>query len=527
MAIKSTHKHSRAKDYRRSGGAWDVPSLDALLTGSIAATPNRLEHDVLVDGDVRFTAAALDDFVGSLAGGLRDAGVRRRDVVLWQLPNGHESVALFRACWRLGAISAPVHHQAGADDVTKAAERLEPKVVISAAHLPAAHRPGAVTVGGTSLPGRHGDAGPTAAAAKSASERTFADLLDARPEPMNPKVRPSEIAVVLFTAGSSGQPKGVLHTHRTLAYKAWQMPGVHGLGPADTVLMPAPLAHISGLLNGVLVATVAGMKSVLMPRWNTGLALDLIERERVTYMIGPPTFFLGLMDDPSFTTRRVRSLRLVSTGGSGITPAFVERARTTLGAVVKRSYGSTEAPTVATSGLDADVGQCTFTDGRAVGEAELRIVDGELQVRGPELFAGYLDESQTEASFERGGWFRTGDFASIDSEGWLTVTGRLKDVIIRGGENVPAGRVEAVLEEHPAVRTAAVIGEPDERLGERITAFVVLADDETFDLDACRQWFAEKGVTKFMWPERVVTVDELPMLASGKIDKPTLKTRLF
>jgi cyclohexanecarboxylate-CoA ligase len=525
MAIRATHKHARAKEYRRAGGAWDLPTLDALLTGAAPEATGWPAHEAVVDGDRRFTSAAFDELVAALAGGLRDAGVRRRDVVAWQLPNGHESMALYRACWRLGAVAAPIHHQAGRDDVTKAAERLDPKLVASAAHLPAAQRDGAYLVTGPSLPGRRGAADDDAAA----PERTFAALCTARPEPPNPRVRGSDIAAVLFTSGSSGQPKGVIHTHRTLAYKAWQMPGVHGLGPADTVLMPAPLAHISGLLNGILVPTVARMKSVVMPRWNTGIALDLIERERVTFMVGPPTFFIGLMEDPDFTTRRVRSLRLISTGGAGITPPFVERARRLLGAEIKRSYGSTEAPTVATSGIDADIGQSTFTDGRAVGDAELRIVDGELQVRGPELFAGYLDESQTEASFDRGGWFRTGDFASLDSEGWLTISGRLNDVVIRGGENISAARIEAVLEEHPDVSHAAVVGEPDERLGERITAFVVAAPDagRAFDLDACRHWFAEKGVTKFMWPERVVTIRELPKLPSGKVDKPALKARLF
>jgi cyclohexanecarboxylate-CoA ligase len=530
VTLRATHRHPRAKDYRRAGGAWDVPTLDALLSGldpSVAGRPARV---TLVDGEVRLTSTALDDLVARLAGGLRDAGVRRHHVVAWQLPNSYEAIVLYRACWRLGAIAAPLHHQAGSDDVAKLVARLDPKVVVSAAHLAAARHPGAVIVGGPTLPGRRGpddDAPPNVGNGSKGAGRTFAALLDATPEEPHGQARPTDIAVVLFTAGSSGQPKGVMHTHRTLAYKTWLMPGVHGLDPTDSVLMPAPLAHISGLLNGLLVPTVAGMKSVVMPRWNTELALDLIERERITFMVGPPTFFIGLMDDPDFTTHRVRSLRLISTGGTGVNPAFVERARHELGANVKRSYGSTEAPTVATSGPDADIGQSSFTDGRAIGDAELRLVDGELQVRGPELFVGYLDESETEAAFERGGWFRTGDFATIDPEGWLTVTGRLNDVIIRGGENISVTRVEAVLEDHPDVRQAAVVGEPDDRLGERITAFVVVADGTTFDLAASRAWFAEQGMAKFMWPERIEAVAELPKLESGKIDKPTLKTRLF
>jgi cyclohexanecarboxylate-CoA ligase len=239
-------------------------------------------------------------------------------------------------------------------------------------------------------------------------------------------------------------------------------------------------------------------------------------------MVGPPTFFHGLMGASTFSPTRVASLRLVSSGGAGVTPAFVDDASAALGCVVKRSYGSTEVPTVTTSYAGDPPDKARTTDGRAVGAAELRLAPtGELEVRGPEMFVGYVDAAQTAQAMTPDGWFRTGDLATLD-DGWLTITGRLKDIVIRGGENIATAEVEAVLEAHPAVSQAVVVGEPDERLGERVAAFVV----GTLDLDECRRWFAQRGMARFKWPERVVVVDTVPVLGSGKPDRTALRARL-
>jgi cyclohexanecarboxylate-CoA ligase len=347
--------------------------------------------------------------------------------------------------------------------------------------------------------------------------------------------RPPDLAVVLFTSGSTGDPKAVLHTHRSLGYKARLMAGVHGLGHDDSVLMPAPLAHVSGLLNAVLVPGAVGMRTVLMDRWDPDAALATMEAEGISFMVGPPTFFLGLMSAATFSPRRVSSLRLVSSGGAGVSPAFVASATETLECLVKRSYGSTEAPTMTTTSAGEEARQAQETDGRPVGEVELRISDpasgralapgaeGELWVRGPELFAGYADEAQTREATRRG-WFRTGDLARLGDDRTLTVVGRIKDVIIRGGENIAAAEVESVLEAHPSVRQAVAVGYPDARLGERVAVFVV--SNDPFDLDACRDWFAERGVARFKVPELVVPVSAVPSTAAGKPDRAALKERL-
>jgi cyclohexanecarboxylate-CoA ligase len=467
VGLRATYRHPRAADYRRPGGAWDVPTLDALLSRAAASAA---------------TSAATEVDVAAVAGGLRELGVRKGDVVAWQLPNVPEAVLLYRACWRLGAVAGPIHHQAGDADLARLTRLLDPK------------------------------------------ELFLADRALPRGEPVTAgPARPADLAVVLFTGGSTGEPKAVLHTHRGLAHKAITMVGVHGLGPSDAVLMPAPLAHVSGLLNGVLVPGAAGMRSVLMAKWDPDRALRLIRDEQITFMVGPPTFFVQLMATTGFGPDAVEPLRLVSSGGAGVTPAFVEEATARLGARVKRSYGSTEAPTITSSGADDPERRAAETDGRPVGACELRIArDGELLVRGPELFAGYADPEQTRAAVTRG-WFATGDLATVDDEGWLTIVGRKKDVIIRGGENIAAGEVEELLVAHPAVREAVAVGYPDERYGERVCAFVL--SDAPFDLERCRAWFAEQGVARYKTPEQVVRVDRFPVLAAGKVDRAALRKR--
>ena len=458
MKPRATYRHPRAAEYRAPGGAWAVPTLDRV----VGIRPE-------------------------LAGGLERAGVARGDVVAWQAPNWPEVADLYRACWQLGAIAAPIHHQAGGPEVARLVDSLRPSVFLARDEF---RNRVAALASGTAHIGSHS--------------------------------RGSDLATILWTGGSEGEPKGVLHTHRGLAHKTLTMVAAHGLHNQDVVLMPAPLAHISGLLNGLLVPGAAGMRSVLMERWDPEHALDLIEREHVTFMIGPPTFFIGLMNAPGFRPDRVATLRLISSGGAGVTPSFVQEASAQLGAVVKRAYGSTEAPTLTTT-IDGDpVGRAEHSDGRVVGAARLRIApDGELLVQGPELFAGYLDPGQTRGAVTRG-WFHTGDLATLE-DGWLTIVGRKKDVIIRGGENIAAAEIERIVQAHPSVREAVAVGMADARLGENVCVFVVA--EPSFDLEECTRWFAAQGVARFKTPARIECLDHLPTLAAGKVDRAALRAR--
>jgi cyclohexanecarboxylate-CoA ligase len=508
MKLRATYRSPGASRYRQPDGAWDVPTLDALITARpVGSGP------AVVDGERRIHADQLEDMVAGLAGGLRRRGVRRGDVVTWQLPNWLEALVLFRACWRCGAVAAPLHHQMGAAEVEHMVEVLEPAQAFASPALPLSGRDGVTLIRG--------------------GDEDFEQLMSGPRVPTSPN-RPSDLAVVIFTSGSTGRPKAVLHTHRSLAYKSLTMTGVHGLSHGGAVLMPAPLAHISGLLNGVLVPGAASMRTVLMERWDVDRGLGLMRAERISFMIGPPTMFTAIMEAPGFSPAGVASLRVVSSGMMGVSPAFIDAAHEGLGAIVKRSYGSTEAPTVSTcTNLDPQ-DRCRDTDGRAVGQAEIRVVDpvsgrrrragqvGEVVIRGPELFSGYAEESDTSAAMHRG-WFRSGDLGILDDEGWLTITGRLKELIIRGGENISSAEVERALELHPGISQAVVVGRPDDRLGEQVVAFVVARSE--FDVAECRRWFAEQGVARFKTPELVVQVGEVPLLAAGKPDRSALKDR--
>ncbi len=496
--LRPTWVPDLARRYRRPGGPWDGPTLDTLLSA---------HGGEVVDGDTRLSAAQANALVATVAGGLRARGVRRGDAVAWQVPNSLAAAVLTRACWRIGAVAAPVLHSFGAADVEAALGQIDPALVVEVA--------------------------PDAFSDPAA----LAQALGGAPVPAGSSPsRPSDVALVLFTSGSTGIAKAVLHTQRGLSWKATLMARVHGLGSADAVLMPAPMAHISGLLNGVLVPGAAGLRSVLVRRFDPEQALALVARERISFLAGPPTFFIAmaraLADGPGAD---VSSVRLVSSGGASVTPAFVEDTARTFDCRVKRTYGSTEAPTVTTSTDDDPFDKARDTDGRAVGAVELRISDpesgtrctagapGELWVRGPEMFAGYANAAQTGAVIARGGWFRTGDVATLDGEGWVRIVGRLKDVIIRGGENISASEVEAALEAHPAVRHAVAVGYPDPLMGERVAAFV--ESTGPFDLQECRRWFAGRGMAVFKTPEKVERLEHLPLLGSGKPDRAALQRR--
>ncbi len=507
MRLITTYRQADAPRYRSPGGAWDLPGLDRLL-----ASPRRAGAPAVTDGDVQLDAGALDRLASAVAGGLRARGVRRGDVVAWQLPNWWEVVVLFHACWRSGAVAAPIHHQVGAVEVERMLAALEPTVVLSTTGQPLAGLVDAIGV-------RTGDP-------------RFDGLLGGRPG-RGVRPRGSDVAVVLFTSGSTGYPKAVLHTHRGLAYKAHSMAEAHGLTPDDVALMPSPMAHVSGLLNSVLVPGAAAMNVVLMERWNAEGGVELASAHRASFMIGPPTLFLGMLDVPDCRTR-VTTLRVVSCGSMGVTPEFIDEAREGFGAVVKRTYGSTEAPTVTTSRWDDEPDRARDTDGHSVGDAEIRVVEpgtlrslppgvrGEVVVRGPELFVGYGEVSQTRDAVRRG-WFATGDLGTLDDHGWLTIVGRLKELIIRGGENITAAEVERALELHPGVRQAVVVGRPDARMGERVVAFLDGRPD--IDVEECRRWFADQGVARFKTPEYVVHLDEVPVLGVGKPDRTLLKRR--
>jgi acyl-CoA synthetase (AMP-forming)/AMP-acid ligase II len=492
--IERTFRSPLEPDYSAPGGPWYEQTLAAL----IARLTDR--SDLLVTDRHRLAGHELRTLAQSVAGGLRARGVRRGDAVAWQLPNCVEAAILYAAAWWLGAVAVPLHQQLTTREVDAVLGHV-----------------GRVTV-----------LDPSDAASP------LVEALHGQPV-LESESTPEDVATLLTTSGSSGRPKTVIHTQRTLAYKARQLPVLHGTGREDAVLVPAPLAHLAGMLHGVLHPIAVGVKAVVMDAWDADRGLELVDVERVTMLFGPPVFALGIAGARGFRPQRVESVRLIAGGGTTITEEFARDMSATFGAIVKRTYGSTEAPIVTTSLPGDPVERGWTTDGRVAPGADVELRDpgsgarvddateGEVWLRGPELAEGYLDPEQTDAAFVDG-WFRTWDLGVFD-DGWLRVTGRSADVIIRGGANISASEVENALEQHPAVRQAVVVGYPDELYGERIGAFVV--SDTPLDRHACVDWFAEYGLAKYKVPDKVVNVEEIPVLASfQKPDRNTLRERL-
>jgi cyclohexanecarboxylate-CoA ligase len=332
-----------------------------------------------------------------------------------------------------------------------------------------------------------------------------------------------------------------VHTHQSLRCEADGIATAHAMRPDDVMLLPMPVTHVAGLTYGVLLPVTLGITVALMDVWDPGAGLALLEREHVDVMISTPVFMRSMIDHPRFAQTDTSALRLFSLGGAGVAPAMVREGARAFGGArgcwCKRTYGSTEYPTLTTGREGDDPERDATTDGVVIGPAEVRIVDittgddvpagrpGELLVRGPEMFLGYLDPQLDEGTFVDGGWFRTGDLATFDGT-YLTIVDRLKDVIIRGGENISAAEVEALLVSHPSIVEAACVAMPDAMMGERVCAFAITRDDDPVTLDELRTYLVELGLARFKLPERLELRDELPRTASGKVQKAPLREEL-
>jgi acyl-CoA synthetase (AMP-forming)/AMP-acid ligase II len=335
----------------------------------------------------------------------------------------------------------------------------------------------------------------------------------------------------MYTSGTTAEPKGVQHSHRTLLAEATSR--VYTLnGPGARHLGLFPPGHMAGLLS-LLRILLLGTPTVIMQAWDAAVAAELIDRHAVTSCGGAPVQLSGLLDQHANGTAALGTLREFLTGAAPVAPSLIRRADAA-GITAFRSYGSSEHPTVTTGTIADPLDLRAGTDGRLLAGNQVRLVDaagrdvpdgqeGEILTRGPELFTGYTDPALNAAAFAPGGWFRTGDVGRIDADGHLTVTDRLKDIIIRGGENISSKEVEDLLITHPAVADVAVIPVPDPALGERVCAVVVARPGFTFDVDQARAHVAAAGAARQKTPEVVVLADELPRTPSGKVRKDVLR----
>ncbi|MEP7350838.1 MAG: AMP-binding protein [Sphingorhabdus sp.] len=346
-----------------------------------------------------------------------------------------------------------------------------------------------------------------------------------------PNVDPRSVKLLLYTSGTTGRPKAVLHSHNTLT-RALDSGGQHwGINPGDAIIMPSPVTHVSGYSNGLELPFIAGTQTVLMESWNAEEAVVLIEKYQVSGTVAATPFLIELANAARAAGTRLPSLRFFACGGAAVPPDVIPAANAAFeNCNAFRMFGSSEVPAV-TLGYPspADEHLAATTDG-AIIDYDVRIVDdadkdlsegaeGEILARGPAMFLGYLDQAQTAEAITSDGYFRTGDLGCRTAEGALLITGRKKDLIIRGGENISAKEIEDVLHTHPEVVEASVVAMPHPRLGEGICAFII----GSANAPSLIAHIAASGLAKQKTPERFEFVKDFPRTASGKVKKDVLR----
>jgi acyl-CoA synthetase (AMP-forming)/AMP-acid ligase II len=484
-------------------------------------------------GERATTLGALVSEAEKVAGALQARGIGPGDVVAVQLPGSYEGAVVQAAIGLCGAVLLPVVMIYGPRELGFVLSRSQAAAVVVAREYRGRPHADVVLSGLSGLPALKlavvvGDAAPGHGAVG------YAGLADRPGGPYRaPSPDPGERVALMYTSGTTADPKGVQHSHRTLLAEATSRVYTH-TGPGARSLGLFPPGHIAGLLT-LLRILLLGTPTVIMRAWDPALAARLIDRHAVTSSGGAPVQLSGLLDQQASGTATLTSLREFLTGAAPVPASLVRRADAA-GITAFRSYGSSEHPTISAGSIADPLDKRAGTDGRLVAGNEVRIVnpegrdlppgqDGEILSRGPELFTGYTDAALNAAAFLPAGWFRTGDVGRLDDDGYLTVTDRLKDIIIRGGENISSKEVEDLLITHPAVADVAVIPSPDPVLGERVCAVIVPRPGCSFDIEEARAHFAAAGAARQKTPEVIVLADELPRTPAGKVRKDVLRAR--
>lgn len=522
----------------KGAGHWRDETILDHLDRAIAARPETVavvEHNSTAGRRTQFTYRALGDQVDRIATGLLRLGIERGDVVAYQLPNWWQFTALHLACMRIGAVTNPLmpifreHELEFMLGLSEAKLLVMPGIFRGHDHaamgrallpkLPALHE--MLVIGGVGLESFDarllGEAPDTAARHAFAARRPGADT----------------VIQILYTSGTTGEPKGVMHTSNTMLSNLAPYTAALQLGADDVVLMASPMAHQTGFMYGLMMPICLGGKAVLLDVWNPGQAADLIAAEGVTFTMASTPFLSDLTDVAAERPDAFRTLRVFLSAGAPIPRVLVRRATDNLGAHIVSAWGMTENGAVTITRLGDAPAKTFETDGRALDGMECRIIDadmrplppgeeGLLQVRGSSNFVGYLKRPQWYAT-DPDGWFDTGDFARIDRDGYIRITGRAKDIIIRGGENIPVVEIEGLIYRHPKVQEVAIVAMPDPRLGERACAFVVTRGDASLTLADLTAFLLEQKIARQYLPERLELVSQLPKTPSGKIQKFRLR----
>lgn len=520
----------------RAAGMWPERILTDFLDAATAARPDDLAIATYRADSASETRLTYGDLMGRadrIACNLGRLGVDSGDVVAVQLPNWWEFVAIHIACLRLGAVINPLMPIFRARELEFMLGFGEAKVLI----VPRLFRRFDHAALGREMVARV----PTldhllvvdGEGAESFETELLGDPGDGAAAAATP-LAPGDVMQLLYTSGTTGLPKGVMHTSNTLLSSVQPFSERLGLGADDVVFMPSPFAHQTGFCYGIMTAFANGAPLIAMDIWQPEVAAALIERYHVTYTFAATPFLSDLVAVPGIAERDLTRFRVFVTSGAPVPPSLVADARAALSTRVITGWGMTEVGIATSTLLDEDR-PGPPSDGRAIPGGAVRVVDpdgvelphgeaGTLQYRGSTLFVGYYRNPDLYG-VDAEGWFDTGDVARMDADGHIRIVGRNKDIIIRGGENVPVVEVENLIYEIPQVRDVALVAMPDARLGEKGCAFITLGAGARLSFAEMIGFLEGKNLARQYLPERLEVLDEMPRTPSGKIQKFVLREK--
>ena len=517
----------------REEGHWAGTTLTDTARASVAREPGRV---LLIEGDRRLTQGEAWDQALRLAGFFLSRGLKPGDVISFQLPNWSEASVIALAARMTGLVINPVPPIYRESELAYILADCGSKLIF----VPGTFRKHDHTAMVESLRGEL-PALKDVISVRAPGQLTWDDALSHDPadEAELPEVDPASVMIVMYTSGTTGKPKGVMHIHHGYDHRVRDMGRIWNIGPDDVIFMPSPVTHITGALWAIDMPWVTGCTAVLMDIWAADDGIRCIEENGCTVSGGATPFLQQLVDLAADRPEAVASLRMFFCGGTTVSPDLVRKASAAFpNGMFFRCFGSTEMVS-ATLGIhdraQADYG--AETDGEIVPPAELRIVDpagdaelpegeeGEIIARGPGLFVGYLHPEDNEGNFDAEGFFRMGDLGRIVDGKYVVITGRKKDIIIRSGENISPKEVEDVLFNHPAIAEVAIVAMPSPTTGEKGCAFIIPREGMTIDLPEIQRFLGEAGLAKQKFPEHVVLTEDLPRVPSGKVRKDVLRTR--
>ncbi|MDM1592168.1 medium-chain fatty-acid--CoA ligase [Escherichia coli] len=532
MKVTLTFNEQRRAAYRQQG-LWGDASLADYWQQTARAMPDKIA--VVDNHGASYTYSALDHAASCLANWMLAKGIESGDRIAFQLLGWCEFTVIYLACLKIGAVSVPLLPSWREAELVWVLNKCQAKMFFAPTLFKQTRPVDLILPLQNQLPQLQQIVGVDKLAPATSSLSLSQIIADNTSLTTAITTHGDELAAVLFTSGTEGLPKGVMLTHNNILASERAYCARLNLTWQDVFMMPAPLGHATGFLHGVTAPFLIGARSVLLDIFTPDACLALLEQQRCTCMLGATPFVYDLLNVLEKQPADLSALRFFLCGGTTI-PKKVARECQQRGIKLLSVYGSTESSPHAVVNLDDPLSRFMHTDGYAAAGVEIKVVDdarktlppgceGEEASRGPNVFMGYFDEPElTARALDEEGWYYSGDLCRMDEAGYIKITGRKKDIIVRGGENISSREVEDILLQHPKIHDACVVAMSDERLGERSCAYVVLkAPHHSLSLEEVVAFFSRKRVAKYKYPEHIVVIEKLPRTTSGKIQKFLLR----